>query len=70
LLGAVVGRGFGMANGGTLKNVQCCPKCWTESMGNTVLLDYDARTETYVCQKNRAHKFVADENGFLSSATK
>jgi len=59
-----------MADGGILKNVQCCPKCWTESMGNTVLLEFDPRTQVYVCLKNRAHRFTADENGFLSSVTK
>ncbi|MCX6767171.1 MAG: hypothetical protein NTY90_00350 [Candidatus Micrarchaeota archaeon] len=54
-------------NAGVLKNVQCCPRCWTESMGNTVLLEWDQRSGIYTCRGNRMHRFTADENGFLSS---
>jgi hypothetical protein len=50
-----------------LRNVPCCPKCWTESMGNTVLLDYDPKTETYQCKNKPTHRFKMDENGFLTT---
>ena len=59
-----------MDEAGKLKNVLCCPRCWTDSMGATVLLEYDPRTRVYVCKNNRMHRFTSDENGFLTSANK